>query len=179
MVESAVAASAAASSVAAEAGFMAVAAGFITGWAFVIIGVLALLGILSEHNDSSGWALFWLILAGGVAYMAFNVPLMFLAIGAVAYIVIGLCWSFWRYKRYVADKVEKNKTANQSQRERVLREIHPSNMIGSITSWILVWPFSFVASISSDLIDFVHTMITKFFRGVYFRIYDAAVSALK
>jgi hypothetical protein len=181
MIGTAVAATAAASATAtaAEVGFFAAIGGFIAGWAIVILAVLALFGILAEHNKSSGWAVFWLLLAGGVAYLAFSVPLSLLAIAAAAYIAIGLVWSFWRYKRHVTEMVDKHKNSDTHTREMVLRQIHPKSMLGTITAWIVVWPFSFVASIVGDLITFIQSLVTKFFRGVYFKIYDSAVAALK
>ncbi len=185
MIGTAVAATAAASApvvataTAAEIGFFAAIAGFVGGWALVILAVLALFGILAEHNKSSGWAVFWLAIAGAVAFVAFNVPLMVLGIAAVAYIAIGLVWSFWRYKRHVNDMVEQHRSSSASTREDVLRRIHPKNMLGTITAWIIVWPFSFVASIVGDMITFIQSLVTKFFRGVYFKIYDSAVAALK
>jgi hypothetical protein len=185
MIETAVAATVAASApvvataTAAEIGFFAVVAGFVGGWALVILAVLAVFGILAEHNKSSGWAVFWLLLAGGVAAIAFHVPLMVLGITAVAYIAIGLVWSFWRYKRHVTEQVALHRLSDSRIKEDVLRKIHPKNMLGTITAWIIVWPFSFVASFVGDLINFIQSLVTKFFRGVYFKIYDSAVAALK
>jgi predicted membrane protein len=164
---------------AAEAGFIASVFGFITGWALVILVVLGLLGIISEHNDSSGWSIFWLILAGGVAFLAFNISLVTLAIGAVSYIVIGLIWSFWRYKRHAQNVVKEHKDSSATEKQRVLERLHPSKMIGSITAWIIVWPFSMVENIVGDLLNFVQDLVVKYFRGVYTRIYDSAVAALR
>lgn len=176
---SAAASSSAATVTAAEAGFLAGVMGFIAGWAVIILAVIILFGILSEHNDSSGWAVFWLMVAGAIAYFAFSFSITTLLIAAVAYIPIGLFWSFWRYKRYVSKKVAEAKDSSSHERERVLRMIHPKEMIGKITAWVFVWPFSLVANLTGDLINFVSTLISKFFRGVYMRIYDSAVSQLK
>lgn len=168
-----------AATTAAEVGFMAAVGGFIAGWAVLILGVLFLFGILSEHNESSGWAVFWFLLAAGVAYIAFNISLMMLAVGSVAYVAIGLFWSFWRYKRYVSKKVAEYKERDAREREHILRKLHPKEMLGTITAWIVVWPFSMVGNLVGDLIDFIQSLVTKFFRGVYFKIYDSAVAALK
>lgn len=168
-----------AATTAAEVGFLAAVGGFIAGWAVLILGVLFLLGILSEHNESSGWAVFWMLLAAGVAWVAFSLPLMMLAIGAVAYIAVGLVWSFWRYKRHVSKKVDEYKGRDQREREHVLRQLHPKAMLGTITAWIVVWPFSMVENLVGDLINFVQSLVTKIFRGIYFKIYDSAVAALK
>lgn len=173
------AAASAAAPAAAGVGFFAWAAGFISGWAVLLLGVLALFGILSEHNESSGWAVFWLIIAGAVAFIAFDVSLIVLAVGAVAYVVIGFIWSFYRYKRHAMKIVEKYRDQSSGTKERALEQLHPKNMLGTITSWVIVWPFSVVSNIGGDLINFIQSLISKFFRGIYFRIYDAAVAALK
>lgn len=186
MIETAVAATVAASAATApvlvsgaEVGMLAAAGGFIAGWAIVILVVLAIFGILAEHNESSGWAVFWLLLAGAVSYIAFSVSFLMLALAAVTYIVIGVLWSFWRYKRHVITHVEANRTADSRTRERILEQIHPKRMLGTITAWIVIWPFSFLDSFVGDLINFIQSLVTKFFRGIYFKIYDSAVAALK
>lgn len=181
-VSAAVAASAAvatATSGAASVGFFAAAAGFIAGWAVVILLVLLFFGILSEHNDSSGWSVFFMLIAGAVVYMAFSVSWMMLAVYSVAYIVIGLFWSFWRYKRHAAKVVEQHKNSDARQKEFALQRLHPKAMFGTITAWIMVWPFSFIQNMLGDLITAIQSLVTKFFRGIYHRIYDAAVAALQ
>lgn len=173
------AAPAAAAATAAEVGFLAGIAGFIAGWGILILSILVLFGIIAEHNDSRGWSVFWALLAAAIAYLAFNVSLVTLAIGAVVYIVIGLFWSFWRYKRHASKIVEKYRTASTTEKERALRDLHPKEMLGTITAWIMIWPFSMVENMIGDLITGIQMLVTKFFRGVYHRVYDSAVAALR
>jgi hypothetical protein len=175
----AAAASGAVLATAAEIGFIAGAIGFISGWAIVILIVLGLLGIISEHTNSSGWSIFWLLLAGAVAFVAYNISLITLAIGAVSYVVIGLIWSFWRYKRHAQNVVKEHKDSSASEKERALSRLHPKQMVGAITAWIIVWPFSMVENLVGDLLNFIHDMVVKYFRGVYNKIYDSAVAALR
>lgn len=148
----------------------------LTPWA---LAALFILGIFAEHNDSRGWSVFFALIAMGVSYFFFGLPLMTIAIGAAGYLVIGLVWSFWRYKRFVQKAVDENKNAPDITKEAVLRRIHPKAMLGTITAWIMVWPFSFVESIAGDLINAIQSLVTKIFRGIYHKIYDSAVSALK
>jgi len=169
----------AAAATAAEVGLIAGALGFVAGWAVMILVVLALFGIIAEANDARGWSVFWMILAAAVAYVSFNISLVMLAVGAVGYVVIGLFWSFWRYKRHVSKTVEQNRDAAPQQKERVLAQIHPKAMLGTITAWIMIWPFSMVENIIGDLITAIQMLVTKFFRGVYHRVYETAVAALK
>ena len=181
-VSAAVAASAAvatATSGAASVGFFAAAAGFIAGWAILILVALFVLGILSEHNDSRGWSIFFMLIAAGVAYLTFSLSWTMLAVYAAGYVIVGLFWSFWRYKRHAAKVVEQNKNATKQEKERALARLHPKEMLGTITAWIMVWPFSFVENMVGDLINAIQMLITKVFRGIYHRIYDAAVAALQ
>jgi hypothetical protein len=141
--------------------------------------VLALFGIIAEHNGSRGWAVFWALVAAAIAYFAFHVSLVTLLLGAAAYIVIGLFWSFWRYKRHASKIVEKYRTANATEKEHALRNLHPKEMLGTITAWIMIWPFSMIENVIGDLITGIQMLVTKFFRGVYHKVYDSAVAALR
>ena len=164
---------------AASVGFFASLGLFIAGWSIAILAVLVFLGILFEHNGARGWSVFAAILVAGVAYISFNVSLTMLAIGAAGYIVIGLLWSFWRYKRHAAKVVERNKGESARARERALYQLHPKEMLGTITAWIMIWPFSMVENVIGDILNLIQDLVRKVFRGVYHRIYDSAVAALK
>ena len=152
-------------------------AGFLLTWPAFI--VLVVLGILFEHNGARSWAVFTALVSMVVAYFFFNVSLVSLAAGSVAYIAIGLVWSYWRYKRHAEKVVEQNRDTSASNKERVLAQLHPKAMLGTITAWIMIWPFSMVENIVGDLINGIQLLVTKFFRGVYHRVYDSAVAALK
>lgn len=177
------AAAIAATSAAASPGFFAgiglFLVGLVSAWGVLILGTLIVLGILFEHNGARGWAVFSAILLAATAYLFFSVPLITIAIGAAAYIVIGLVWSFWRYKRHADKVVAENRDATQSERDRALRKLHPREMLGTITAWVMIWPFSMVENIAGDLITLIQELISRVFRGIYYRIYDSAVSALK
>lgn len=181
--QTAVPAAAAASAVtitATEVGFFATAVSFVAAFLLTWPAIIAivLFGVLAEHNDSRGWSIFFTLLGAFVAFFFFNVSLLSLAFGVVAYIGLGLVWSFYRYKRYAVDIVEKNRNATSQQKDQALRDLHPTAMLGTITSWVMVWPYSLVANFIGDLIDGIQILIKKVFRGIYFRIYDAAVSSL-
>lgn len=164
---------------ASEVGFFAGLGLFVAGWAVAILVVLALFGILAEHNGARGWSVFFMLIAGAVAYISFNVSLIALAVGAVAYIAVGLVWSFWRYKRHASKVVEQNRESSAREKEIALARLHPKAMLGTITAWIMIWPFSMVENIVGDLITAIQLLVTKFFRGVYHKVYESAVQALK
>ena len=166
---------------AAEVGFFSAAFAFVAGLLLTWPALIALvcLGIVFEHNGARGWSVFTALAVAAVAYFFFSVSLMNIAIGAVVYIVIGLLWSFWRYKRHVEKVVARTKDLSDSYKESAVRSLHPRAMLGTITAWIVVWPFSMVENIVGDIINFVQDLVVKYFRGVYMRIYESAVSALK
>jgi hypothetical protein len=154
---------------------------FLGAWLLTWPAIIALffVGILFEHNGARGWAITTALISLAVAYFFFNISLAAIAIGTVGYIVIGLFWSFWRYKRHAEKVVESNRNQSSHEKERALARLHPKAMLGTITAWILIWPFSMVENIVGDIITTVQLLVTKFFRGVYHKVYDSAVSALK
>lgn len=152
---------------------------FLAAWGIVTISILAFLGILFEHNGARGWSVFLAMVTLIVAYFSFNVPLMTIALGAVGYIVIGLIWSFWRYKRHAAKVVEEYRNESADKKQWALAKLHPRAMLSTITAWIMIWPFSLVENLIGDIINTIQLLVTKFFRGVYHKVYDAAVSQLK
>ena len=154
---------------------------FIAGIALTwpaLLGLLVL-GIVFEHNAARGWAVFTAIISMVVAYFFFNVSLLVLAGSAAGYLAIGLVWSFYRYKRHAANVVLANMAASVREKEEALRKLHPKAMLSTITAWITIWPFSLIENFVGDLITAINSLVTKWFRSIYHRIYDSAVSALK
>ena len=139
---------------------------------------LALLGVLFEHNEASGWAIFTAIVLAVLAYFTYAVPLATIAIFAGLYLVAGLLWSFWRYKRLVSTVVEENRNASDTAKKFALGQIHPKRQLSTITYWIVIWPFSFIGCLAGDFIDAIETLITKVFKGVYNRIHASAAKQL-
>jgi len=152
-------------------------AGTMLSWPALVIMII--LGILFEHNGARGFAVFTALVTMVISYFFFSIPLMTIALGALAYIVIGLVWSFYRYKRHAIKVVEQYKDRELSSKSDALRDLHPTAMLSTITAWILIWPFSMVENVIGDIINSVQLLVTKVFRGLYYRIYDAAVAQLK
>lgn len=156
--------------------------GYLLTWPFIAMLVVA--GILFEHNECSGWAVFTGMVAAVVAYCYFKIPLIDVATGAVAYVVLGVLWSFYRYKRYVSKKVADIlayvATANVSDtyKQTQMSYLHPSKMLGPITSWIIIWPFSVIENLVGDIISSVETLVKTVFKGVYNKIYASAMKDL-
>jgi hypothetical protein len=145
---------------------------FLATWPALVI--LCMLGIWCEHGESRGWAVFWALVAGVSAFFYFDVPLQSIAISSVGYVCFGVMWSFYRYKRFIVAKVEELSNSN-SQWDSV-EQYHPTKMLDTITAWIIIWPFSLIENLCSDIINGIETLVKNVFKGVYHRIYNAAVA---
>lgn len=148
---------------------------FLAAWfvSWPALVVFCVFGIWAEHSESRGFAIFWALVAAVAAFFYFNMPLLDIAIYAVAYLVVGVVWSFYRYKRFIVAKIEGLKLIN-SKMERV-GDFHPSKMLDTITAWIIVWPFSLIENLCGDIINGIETLVKSVFKGVYNRIYEKAV----
>jgi hypothetical protein len=150
-------------------------AGYLLTWP-ALLG-LVILGVVFEHRDHRGWAVFAGIVSMVVSYFYFDVPLTLLAEIAAAYIAIGFIWSFWRYKRFVRQGIEELKECWTDPREVATRaeRFKPGKHVDTISCWVIIWPLSFIGCVTGDIIDTVGELIQRFFKGVYARIYASAV----
>ena len=153
---------------------------FVLGWALSWPGLIALLvlGTIFEANEAHGWAMFVGVVSAVVAYFFFAIPLMTLLVYGAGYLAVGFIWSFWRYKRYADKVVEEYSGRSLEARKLAVERLQPSRMLDKITTWVLIWPFSMVENVLGDFIKIVQTFITTFFKGIYNRIYQAAVGKI-
>jgi hypothetical protein len=156
--------------------FILFLAGWMLTWPALII--LLVLGVIFEANSAHNWSLFTGIAAATVAYFFFSIPLETLLVYSLGYFVVGFLWSFWRYKRYADFVATECVGRSLDARKNAVERLKPSRMLDKITTWVLVWPFSMVENVFSDLIKIVQTFITKFFKGIYSRIYQSAVGKI-
>lgn len=156
---------------------------FIVGYAVTlpVLAILLFAGILFEHNEWRGSAIFSAIVATVVAYFYFKFPISYALYGTAVYAVIGVFWSFYRYKRHVSTKVDSTRVPGMSasQKEAIIQKMHPTAMLGTITAWILIWPFSIIDNLVGDIISAIEHLVKTVFRGVYHKIYMSAVSQIK
>ena len=158
--------------------FVGLATGYLLTWPALV--VLFLFGTLFEYNGARGWAVFTGLIAIAVSFFYFDVPMQTIAIYAAGYFGLGLAWSIWRYKRFVDERSEEIRKSSNSPRMKGIyaEQLRPTNNLDTIAAWILIWPFSFVERVAGDLINAVQTLITKVFKGVYNKIFNAAVGDL-
>jgi hypothetical protein len=146
-----------------------------------LVAVL-LLGIAFEHTGNRKSAVFAGLVAMGISYFYFAIPLSTIWGYLVAYFVIGVVWSFWRYKLYVglmAKALGARTWKTQADKDRAIDELLPSNNLERITSWIIVWPFSVIENVLGDIITMIQGLVTKVFKGVYYKIFVAQTEGLR
>lgn len=114
-------------------------------------------------------------------YFFFDLDLMSIVLWVVAYFIFGFAWSIWRYYRYVSAAVEKiqNDCNHVDLCLKGIAWYEPNRMLGTLTTWVLIWPFSMAENVLGDVVKLVKTVISTFFRGVYHKIYENAVNEIK
>lgn len=154
--------------------------GLLLSWPFLAICII--LAIFSEYHESA-WTIVFTIAIAAVSFFYFDLALRDFLIGIPVYIIVGVVWSFWRYKRYVNKMVSKSKNADgtldERDYERLQETLSPTRMLSTIVFWICVWPFSLLENVLEDLITGIETLVTTVFRSIYRRIYDSAFSGVQ
>lgn len=158
---------------------------FIAAYLFTWPALVALLliGIVFEHKGARGWAVFTGIVAMLVSYCYFDVTLETIVYYAIAYLLVGIGWSFWRYNVYVKETVAyiksmSSKAFSADWRQTQVDNLAPTKNLDRITAWIIIWPFSAVESIAGDIINAIQALVTKVFKGVYHKIYLSHVKSI-
>lgn len=147
-------------------------------------GLIALLvvGIVFEHRGDRACAVFTGLVTMVVSYLFFDIPLETIMYASIGYLLIGVVWSFWRYRvlvDYVVAQIKAlPKNANEHIRERMIERLAPTENLDKITAWIIIWPFSAIENILGDVIKMVQVLVTDVFKGVYHKIYKSRIDAL-
>lgn len=143
---------------------------------FILFG----LGVIFEAADSNA-SVFVGIISAIIAFFVFDVPLLTIVLSTIGYFVIGVLWSVWRYKRYADTKVQKyieSKSDSSYDRKEIVNGLKLNYMVGRITSWIIIWPFSMVENVTGDILRLIKNIVTEQLKSVYNKIYTNATSKL-
>jgi len=181
-----------------EAGWLMGLAVFFSFWG---MGIVALFVLWLVHEESEAWAIAWLFVLAFITYNVFTIDLMTLLISMAAWIPIGICWSFYRWKRFCADLVEEhneqktlvyaqNNFTDPGERERMEREmardfdrlkdrVDPGENITRLVQWILIWPFSVIENVLGDIYDMVVQLVKTYLINFYSKISNNALNQVK
>lgn len=138
------------------------------------LGALLLFSLVCSARESNFWSVAYAAMAAGIAMTLFKVPGLYLLYATPVYLVVGLLWSMWRYKRHVSKKMVAMTTMRDSERRFALQRLHPEQMLGSFVAWTLAWPISMVGSLIGDLIAGLEHAITNWFGAIYTSIFKRA-----
>lgn len=103
-------------------------------------------------------------------------------IGVVAYLGLGVLWSFFKWDRLCSNEARKWKEAKEAlknqntgySQEVMQRQVaslaKPPEVFdykGKFTSWIILWPFSVIVFVFDDMFAWVRDMFLEMFGKVY------------
>lgn len=150
--------------------------GFFSGilsW-YLLIG-LCVFGVISEYNERRTLGVIFAVATAFSAISFFNISVRDSIVISIGYFVIGVIWSFWRYRVFLVSRIEHINTCyadnSETMRQNKIMELAPKYMVGTLVVWIVVWPFSFIGNIISD---FVSVVIIK----TYMKVYSSSVKKI-
>lgn len=149
-----------------EALSLTVGAVLALSWYYVIgISLLSMLVVVSVLNECVEFSLGTLLVLGGVLHYTGVIDvtqwnLLALVINVSIYLVIGLFWSFFRYR---LKAIEIIKDHDFSDKNKAIQSIKNKISKSLISYWILFFPISILKFITEDLIDW----LVEQFQGVY------------
>lgn len=150
---------------------------FIWGAAIVLtfpfLIVALILCLIFEYKDCPWWAFITASISAMVAYHIYEVPSNYIFYAALAYIPVGIIWSFWRWKsycNYILKEIEDDDEPTKFHINKTLDKLDPKNQVGKISSWIISWPWSFVAHFLRDVMLFIESLVTKHLNRIYIKL---------
>lgn len=139
----------------------------VLSWYFAV-GVSVWLVFLS-HIESEGWSEFFLAVLFVCLYLMVDVSFVQLLIAAPVYLIIGVGYSLFRFKRLCMDITEAV-NSGEMKRERGLDKMLPARNVSNIVRWIITWPFSALANIIGDTVEAITLFVKSYLIGIYDRI---------
>lgn len=147
---------------------------YIVTW--VGFSVIFVLAILFEYNKSNTLVVMLNIALVYILVSLLNLTFTWVTILmlAVAYLIIGVIWSFWRYNTYITKKLYEISILDASSmiKEMEQTRLLPKNNLNLITHWIIVWPISVIDNIISDSIRLLKMLITDVLYNVYASMFN-------
>jgi hypothetical protein len=122
-------------------------------------GMLLLLSFFAEANNASGWCGFMWTLLLGVLLFSFQPGFALAVTLIVGYLLSGVLWSIFRYRKYISDAYEnwkENKGRFDKDTNTVFTETYyfeklsPKECSGKITYWAIYWPPSLITYLLGD-----------------------------
>lgn len=160
---------------------------------YVLMAVAGVLLFIAAYNDSLA-VTFWVTVAAllGFQFLTSVDPWGYvrdnpkdIAFWALAYLPIGVAWSFFRWWRVLKDAAAnllsyRHHYSDQHRWEEHVRDHMPkaANNKSSIVCWITYWPFSVASYLLVDILCDIGNWIYNLFSGLYQRVADHVTASL-
>lgn len=144
-------------------------AAYVTWWGMLSLFVLTYFFV---YEEVKGWPLVTMALLSGSLMVTLNMSWQVNALIGTLYIPVGIIWSRYRWVRFSRTAMEEKGDLSQLstlELNRLRRKISFSENISRIAEWILVWPFSMLNNVLSDLLDLLKQVIKDHLVGMYTR----------
>lgn len=148
--------------------------------AWPMLALLFVIGLVLEHNEARWSAFFCLIAMVWVVAAQVAMPSAgVLAIVLLVYAVVGIVWSFWRYKLFVDQSIEEaSPKASEVEMSYLISRVSPEQNVSRIVSWVLTWPLGVIEYSFRGAFSAVEYAVKHVFQAVYKAIYNRAVRKL-
>ncbi|MEO6305114.1 MAG: hypothetical protein ABIP51_18290 [Bacteroidia bacterium] len=148
---------------------------------YCILTLLIFIICITLENDKEaklGAPLTTIILSGGVFWffyrsnLSFELSTKLIIIYSIAFLFIGILWSFFKWLKFVKFKYKKYLAQKNNSYPEAISSYKPivSENKEQITAWILLWPFSVLrysfVSLLGDLIDQLILKLTGIFNKI-------------
>lgn len=140
-----------------------------------LIGVV-FIALMFESFSRTKVAAFLAVIAIAMAYMIFQFNPWYL----LAYPVIGIVWSVWRWRAHVATKVKEiylsgdkrlikdlDDYLDEGKYSHMIEAVVPRCNLGLLSAWVIVWPVSMVANVVGDTVRGIQSFLINQLGGVF------------
>jgi hypothetical protein len=141
---------------------------FLVGFMFTIPAIVVsfIFTLYFERYERHWAAVFFEIVLLFCVSNYFDVGWGSFALSMLAFIPIGFVWSFFRWKKHCSTVVkkfeEKVKESMSAQSSWYVREnVDPSNNVGLIVAWIILWPVSMIEQLASSMLDLLERSVLR------------------
>lgn len=139
---------------------------------WILSAILSVVFIACIENDSR-WFPTVVLVGLGLAYWkqlaALALGWQAVLIGVIAYTIIGVAWSFFRWYRYIQQAVKQDKNLNHGD-----YAISVSHNANRITGWIAYWPWSMLWNLTGDFFTTISERLTSVYQNISKRVVENA-----
>lgn len=94
-------------------------------------------------------------------------------IGCITYIIIGACWSFFKWFNYLNKTVQPNWFDNDGKINSWHQsKVDISNNLGKVSTWVMCWPTSIIVYLLGDFLINIFKNVTELVTSTCRAVYE-------